>query len=76
MADGDVNPKWLELAAKLKKVADELKKAVAAHAAAVRDPKVSRDAADAALTTVVKEAAVAVEAAANTPPGTFPAING
>ncbi|MET0345896.1 MAG: hypothetical protein ABWY07_01750 [Burkholderiales bacterium] len=75
MADGDPNPKWLELAAKLKKVADELKKAVAAHATAVRDPKVSRDDADAALTAVVSEAAVAVEAAANTPPGTFPAIN-
>jgi hypothetical protein len=65
-----VDPKWVVIADKLRRAADELVSASDAHAAAVGD----RDAADAALRDAIDHAQTVVRDVADTPPGTFPAI--
>lgn len=72
----EVNPKWKPLADKLRKAADELEQAKAAHKAAVRDPNVNRDTADATLMAAIDHAQLLVMDVADTPPGTFPAVTG
>jgi hypothetical protein len=69
MADSE---KWLEIQADLKKAVRALKEAREAYEAA--NPKM--DAAGAKFVAVVKEQEKQVSEAANTPPGTFPAITG
>ena len=71
----DVDPRWLELKAKLKKISDNLEVAKRAHTAAAADPT-TRDAADKALMTAIGEAVTSINQIVDTPPGTFPAING
>lgn len=71
----DVDPRWLELKAKLKKISDGLDAAKRAHTVAAADPK-TRDAADKALMTAIGEAVTSIIQIVDTPPGTFPAING
>jgi len=72
----DVDPRWKPVAAKLSKAADELLNAMAAHKAAVGDPKADRNAADATLMAAVEHAELLVRDVADTPPGTFPAVTG
>jgi len=76
MEPSQVNPKWIAIADKLRRAAEELVNAAAAHKAAVGNPSVSRDDADAALVTAIDHAQTVVRDIADTPPGTFPAVTG
>ena len=75
MAMENLDPRWLDLKAKLKKIAEDLELAKRAHETAASDPA-KRDAADADLTTAIDDAISSINKVVNTPPGTFPAING
>ncbi len=70
-----LDPRWVALKEKLAKIAENLDVALKDHKAAASDPK-TRDAADAALRDAVNTAVTSVNQIVDTPPGTFPAING